>query len=268
LHMARLWDYERMARLFEHDDGSTVDLRNAYLQDLLERIKAPEPQDAQERAAQAVTDRLVDAIENGFKAMGEIAPDETEALARTRDDLMGTVKAILETPGFDVNRLGGPLQQPPLVVAITGSDAHEHVSELRMELTKYLLDHGADPDLPEKHPMAVDAVIRAAVLNHFEILRLLAHSMTAEAFAAALNERPAVNGLTALHDSVHRALTASPDSLDSHLEQIRWAVRHGARFDIEDHTGQTQEGLARAALNDPIFEKNAAMTLEALGLPV
>jgi hypothetical protein len=88
--------------------------------------------------------------------------------------------------------------------------------------------------------------------------------MTREAFAKALNEKPLVNGFTALHDSVLRALSARGQRLDDYLAQIWWLVRHGARYSIEDHTGRTQEAIARAALDDPAFGENARKVLAEL----
>ncbi|WP_426512515.1 hypothetical protein ACPPVO_18940 [Dactylosporangium sp. McL0621] len=110
----------------------------------------------------------------------------------------------------------------------------------------------------------MDAVIRAAVLNHFACLRAIAAHMPPLAFAAALNERPAINGQTALDDTVHRALTAPPSTLDSHLEQIRWLIGHGARADVPDHTGVTPLGRATAALGDPVLKAHAKVVLAAL----
>ncbi|MEU7869200.1 hypothetical protein [Dactylosporangium sp. NPDC049140] len=99
---------------------------------------------------------------------------------------------------------------------MTGTDPDAAPAAARLRVVGELLARGADPDRPERHPMAVDAVIRAAVLNHFACLRAIAAHMPPVAFAAALNERPAINGQTALDDTVHRALTAPPSTLDSH----------------------------------------------------
>ena len=264
--MANLWRNEPMATLLERYDRTTEDERAAYLRALLERIRPPEPEDVEERHSQDLTDSLIGAIEGGLGRMTQVCDAGGGAIAEIRTEVLASVERFATDPRMDINRLGGPLQQPPVVVAVTGEDKNEHVAALRRDLTKFLLDHGADPDLPERHPMAVDAVIRAAVLNHFEILRLLADYMTPDAFAAALNEKPPVNGLTALHDSVHRALTAPEDRIASRLAQIRWAVDHGARSDIEDHTGRTQEDFARGGLTDPVFQANARRVLEALGL--
>ncbi|MFI5914782.1 ankyrin repeat domain-containing protein [Dactylosporangium sp. NPDC051541] len=185
------------------------------------------------------------------------------ALADPRDQ--ERITAAMNVPGLDLNRQGGPLGQTPIIAAVTGTDPDAATAEARRRVVTELLGRGADPDLPERHPMAVDAVIRAAVLNHFECLREFAVHMPPLAFAAALNERPAINGQTALDDTVHRALTADESTLDSHLEQIRWAVAHGARPDIPDHTGVTPLGRATAARADPILRPHAAAVLAALG---
>lgn len=64
--------------------------------------------------------------------------------------------------------------------------------------------------------------------------------------ANALNERPAVNGLTALHDAVLRAGTANDARLPRYLQQIRWEVAQGARFDIPDFPGERSANTRRA----------------------
>ncbi|WP_433062133.1 ankyrin repeat domain-containing protein [Dactylosporangium sp. CS-033363] len=185
------------------------------------------------------------------------------ALADPRDS--AAIGSALAAPGLDINGRGGPLGQTPIIAAVTGTDPDPGTAAARLSVVSDLLARGADPDLPERHPMGVDAVIRAAVLNHFDCLRLIAAAMPPLAFAAALNERPAINGQTALDDTVHRALTAPPSTLDSHLAQIRWARAHGARPDIADHTGVTPLGRATAALADPILKTHAPAVLAALG---
>jgi hypothetical protein len=59
-------------------------------------------------------------------------------------------------------------------------------------------------------------------------------------------------------------LSAQGALLDQYLAQIKWEVSHGARYDIEDHRGRTQEAIARAALGDPDFSENARKVLVAL----
>ena len=257
LAMARMWKNQRMVDLFEaHPDPPAAE-QKAYRDELLAAL-APRPPGT---PAQELSDGIIDAIEKGYAASAETPAGGAGAIA---EGAFAAVRAIAETPGFEINRLGGRLQQPPLVVAVSGQDRNEAVAALRLRLVRYLLERGADPDLPEHHPMAVDAVIRAAVLNHFEALQLIGQSMPPAQLRAAMNLKPAVNGLTALHDSVHRALSADARTLPRNLAQIRWMVERGARPDIEDHTGKTQEGMARAALQDPLLRENAAAVLQAL----
>ena len=118
---------------------------------------------------------------------------------------------------------------------------------LRRDLARLLLDHGADPLRCERHPMAVDSIIRASVFNHLDILALIAERIPAQAMTEALNRPASVNGLTALHDAVLRATTAAPGTRQGYFDQIRWAVAHGARSDIEDFSGRTQREIAAAA---------------------
>ncbi|MGH2717410.1 MAG: ankyrin repeat domain-containing protein [Actinomycetota bacterium] len=265
--MGKLWGNQAMAALFAGYDNGTDGGRAAYLSSLLARIARPAPTDPAEAAAQQLTDRCVQAITDGFTKLNAAAADASADLGRIEDQVMSAISVPVEASGFEINRLGGPLSETPVIVAVTGVDADERVSAFRQRLTRYLLDHGADPDLPELHPMAVDAVIRSAVLNHFECLQIIASAMKPLAFAAALNERPMINGQTALDDTVHRALTATDATAQSHLDQIRWAIAHGARTDIEDFTGTSVADRARLALDDPILKARAPEVLEALGLP-
>lgn len=264
--MGKLWGNQAMASLFASYDHGTDEGRAAYLSALLARIARPVPSETSEAAAQVLTDRCVQAIADGFAKLNAAAADASADLGPIEDQAMATISVSVEASGFEINRLGGPLSETPVIVAVTGVDADARVSAFRQRLVRYLLDHGADPDLPELHPMAVDAVIRAAVLNHFECLQIIASAMKPLAFAAALNERPMINGQTALDDTVHRALTATDATAQSHLDQIRWAIAHGARTDIEDFTGTSVADRARLALDDPILKARAPAVLEALGL--
>ncbi|MER0509320.1 hypothetical protein ABR850_07720 [Aeromonas veronii] len=206
---------------------------------------------------QALTERLISAIEQHLQdggASGELARHKVEA--------------ILAQPELEIDRLGGPLQQPPLVFAITGVDNDQAQADRRHALVKLLLEKGADPRVREHHPMAIGAVIRASVLNQFALLQLLADYMTPSDFAAEMNTSPAVNGLTAMHDAIHRALTSPPVKLEGHLAQIRWMLVRGARLDMPDHTGQTQRALALAARQDPetFPPANVDAVLSAIGV--
>ena len=208
----------------------------AYYERYLRRI-APAVPDG-ERAEQERADRLVAAIADGI-ARGIREPGTTAETLRQ-------VRQLVEEVA-DVNRLGGPLQQPPLVVAVTGNNGLPGVPEvarLRLEIARLLLERGADPSRREKHPMGAQTIIRAAVFNHLDILRLCGEHMTPEALADAINEYPLVNGLTAMHDTVLRATMAGPDRFEGYLDQARFFVQSGGRVDVEDFSGTTQRDIA------------------------
>ena len=155
------------------------------------------------------------------------------------------------------------MRQPPLVVAVTGNDEQPNpqaAAQLRLRVVRLLLDRSASPLDYEKHPMGANAIIRASVFGHLDLLEAMGARISAAQLADALNERPAVNGLTALHDAVLRAGTANDARLPRYLKQIRWEVAHGARSDIEDFSGRTQRQYAQS-LVDPDRRK---MVLEAL----
>ena len=240
LGMQDLWHNQAMKDLLLRYHGGGLDSergreierrRVAYLRSLLLSIATP----------QALTERVLAAVGDYLAA-----DDPTEAGQR--------IDEILAVPDFDVNRLGGELGMPPLVYAITGVDVGNPArADRRHALAGKLLAAGADPAVRERHPMAVGAVIRASVLNNFGLLQLIAAHMLPAAFAAEMNVSPAVNGLTAMHDAIHRALTSPSAELDGHLAQITWMIRHGARLDLPDNTGQTQRDLVAAALDDPAF---------------
>jgi ankyrin repeat protein len=243
MELARQFQNQPLIELIGPYDRSKTD-KAAYYERLLQRI-APLP------------DRLISVIDTGLQA---VAQDAAAATTTLRD-----VCDLVERLGADVNALGGPLQQPPLVAAVTGNNGtppNLNVAELRKSLVNYLLEKNADPTVRERHPMGVGAVIRAAVFNHLELLEIMARKLGHEKIADALNEQPSVNGLTALHDTVLRASTAAADQFEGYLDQIRWCVKNGARSDIEDFSGRTQRQLAEA-VGDPQIRQRI---LDALGL--
>ncbi len=222
---------------------SPADAKARYYQSYLRRIAPTVP--PEEQAAQALADRMVGLVSDG---LADAAKDST-----TVDRTLAAVTALIETDGADVNRLGGPLQQPPLVVAVTGNNGlppSPDMARLRLELARVLLAKGADPTLHERHPMGAHTVIRASVFNHLDILKLCAGHLSAQQLADAINEIPVVNGLTALHDNVLRATMAAPDHFEGYLDQARWFMANGARSDIEDFSGVTQQNIAENA-KDP-----------------
>ena len=221
---------------------STSEAKASYYQTYLKKIAPIVP--PEERVEQALADQVVSAIEEGIrKAMK--APD-------TMWETLATVRDLVENKKADVNRLGGVLQQPPLIVTVTGNNglpAVPAVAELRLRLAEYLLARGADPTLHERHPMGAQTIIRAAVFNHLDILKMCARFLTPEKHTEAINEIPVVNGLTAMHDTVLRATMAAPDRFEGYLEQARWFVENGGRSDIEDFSGITQRNIAERAKN-------------------
>lgn len=220
----------------------------AYYARYLRRIAPVIP--PEEREAQALADELAAVIEQGIKNALQ-APQSVQAtLSRAR--------AIVEKEGVDVNRLGGALQQPPLIVTVTGNNGWPTIpaaAGLRLDLADLLLAHGADPTLHEKHPMGAQTIIRAAVFNHLDILKKCAAVLTPERHRDAINEIPVVNGLTAMHDTVLRATMAAPDRFEGYVDQTRWFVSNGGRSDIEDFAGTTQRNIAERAANPEIRQR-------------
>lgn len=234
-----------------------AEAKAAYYQSYLKRI-APviPPGQAKE---QELADRLVRTIESGIKS----AASDPSAVQSTLD----AARVIVEKEKADVNRLGGPLGQPALIVVATGNNGfppNPNVASLRNRLAKYLLDKGANPALLERHPMAVQTIIRAAVFNHLEILKMCAEHMTAQQMADAINEVPLVNALTAMHDTVLRASMAAPEQFEGYLNQIRFFVSHGGRSDMEDYRGVTQRNIAERA-KDPEVRRRLLAALDGKG---
>jgi len=227
---ARQFDNQPLLRVVSVAEVSES-ARSAYFTSLLNRIREPVPQSEVE--AQRKSDALVALIGESIKRVAR-EPEKIDVLA-------GAIATSIE--GAEVNRRGGDLRQPPLVVTVTGVNENpnnEAAAALRLRVARMLLDHGATPLVNEIHPMGANAIIRASVFGHLDILRLMGSRITAAELATALNERPAVNGLTALHDAVLRASTANESRLTGYLDQIRWEVASGARSDIEDFSGLTQ----------------------------
>lgn len=254
MELASQFENEALIEVIRPHDSPAA-AKEWHLQILLGRIAAFVPYE--QRETQARLDQLIDTIGSMLRPAAGSTPDIEPDMASIRN--------LLDDADMDLNGLGGPLQQPPLVVAVTGNDGHPpnpDISALRRAIVCELLDRGADPTLCERHPMAVDTIIRAAVFGHLEILEEIAARIGTQRMAAALNAQPAVNGLTALHDAVLRASTAGTEHLDRYLSQIGWFTSIGARSDIEDFAGRTQASIARA-VSDPA---RRTRILDALGL--
>ncbi|MGK7873981.1 MAG: ankyrin repeat domain-containing protein [Xenococcaceae cyanobacterium] len=242
MELATQFQNTEMMELIKPYDKSAEE-KARYYESFLQRI-APEIPPS-EKEIQRISNELLSVIETGIKdAFAD--PDAVE-------DTLNRVKELVEQEKADVNRLGGPQQQPPLIAVVTGNNgwpANPAVERLRNELAAYLLDKGADPSRTEEHPMKVHTIIRASVFNHLDILKMCSEHMSAQELADRLNDIPVVNGLTALHDTTLRASMAAEDRIEGYLEQARWICAHGARSDIEDFAGRTQMDIAKNGKNE------------------
>jgi 2-keto-3-deoxy-L-rhamnonate aldolase RhmA/ankyrin repeat protein len=255
----RQFQNQAMVDALEPFDKATTEAKQADTKALLEAIPAGPRNPEAGTPAQEASETVINAITSGLARVAALEePERSAEVTRVTSEL----KEATQNPSFDPNCLAGELLQTPIIAAVTGNDVNEGVARLRREVVEILLEKGADPDKEEMYPMAVDAIIRAAVFNHFDILKRFEAVMTPEAMKQALNHKPAVNGLTALHDSVLRAATGSA----SYLEQIRWARGLGAAADIPDHTGRTQRDFAAAAFVTEGQKENAAAVWESLQL--
>lgn len=231
-----------------------AEAKAAYYRGYLKRI-APVVPPGEEREQQKA-DQLVKLIGDGLRQ----AATDPHAVQTTLD----AVRELVETGKADVNRLGGPLQQPALIVVVTGNNGfppNPDMASLRNRLAKYLLEHGADPTLHEKHPMGAQTIIRAAVFNHLDILKMCAEHLEPQRLADAINEVPLVNALTAMHDTVLRATMSAPDRFEDYLAQARWFVAHGGRSDMEEYSGVTQRNIAEKA-RDPEVRRRLLAVLD------
>lgn len=236
MEMAKQFQNKALIEIIKPFDSSS-EAKSNYYKSFLKRIAPIVPDDKIQE--QKLADQLIAIIEQGIK--------EAFSLPESVGTTLDKVKEYIEEKYVDVNCLGGPLQQPPLVVTVTGNNgepSNEVVAGLRLQLADYLLKKGADPTLKENHPMNAHTIIRASVFNHLDILKLCENYITPQQLADALNDIPIPNGLTALHDSVLRTSTAAPDRVEKYLEQVRWSVSRGARSDIEDFSGRTQKMIA------------------------
>jgi len=222
----RQFKNQAMIDVLEPFDKATTEAKQADTRALLEAISGGPRNPEAGTKAQEASESVFNAITSGLAEVAALEePERSAAVTRVTSEL----KEATQDPSFDPNRLAGELLQTPIIAAVTGTNANDGVARLRREVVDILLQRGADPDKEEMYPMAVDAIIRAAVFNHFDALKRFEAFMTPVAMKQALNHKPAVNGLTALHDSVLRAATGSA----SYLEQIRWARGLGAAVDIK-----------------------------------
>ena len=246
-----------MVATLEPHDKTTEAERAADTKALLDAIPAGPRHPEAGTPTQKASETAFAAISEGLAEVAQL----DVALAKTASArALTALEAATTDPAFEPDRRAGPLLQTPLVAAVTGPNAHAGVAALRLAMVEHLIAKGADPDVEEAYPMAVDAVIRAAVFNHFDCLKAFEDAMSASAIRNALNRQPAVNGLTALHDSVLRAATGAK----GYLDQIRWARALGASCDIPEHTGRTQRDLAAAAFDTNGQRANATAVWDAL----
>lgn len=211
------------------------------------------------------TQRTLDSVAQPSQLSERMMALITRYIDDADEGSLSEAHGLLTLPAFEIDRLAGPLLMTPLIFACTGVDTSDAKrAARRLTMVRTLLEAGADPAVLERHPMAVGAVIRASVLNNFALLQLIASYMTEAAFAAEMNVSPPINGLTAMHDAIHRGLTSPPEQLTHHLDQIEWMLARGARIDIPDNTGQTQDALARAAADDPAFDAATVGAVNAI----
>lgn len=244
MEMAQQFQNKEMMEIIKPYD-SPAEKKAEYYKKYLARI-APVIK-SEEREVQSLSDELVGTIEKGIKQSFS-EPDSVEKTIEKVRELILAKKA-------DVNRLGGLLQQPPLVVTVTGNNGfptNEKTAYLRNTIAEILLKNGADPTLREKHPMGAQTIIRGAVFNHLEILKMCADYMTPQALTDAINEYPVVNGLTALHDTVLRATMAAEDKFEGYLAQAKFFMEHGGKSDIEDFAGRTQKNIAEQCKKEDV----------------
>lgn len=264
LDIAAFWKNKPMQELLESYPQPSETEKKAYFDTLKKKIAPPPPVGESEREKQQLTEEMMTLILDGLKKCAEIPDSEVKKCELAKKSIFDSLKDTVAKSGFQINRLGSFLMETPVIMALTGHDANHNVSVFREELVRFLLDHGADPDKPELHPMGVDAVIRSAVLHHFEVLKIIAEYMRPEAFTGALNTKPGVNGQTALYDTAHQTLKADKESLPGYIKQVSWCIAHGADPDIAEFTGKTIKDLAREASEDPATQNNAAALLKEL----
>lgn len=227
---------------------SSKEKKEAYYKSYLKKIAPYISED--EKEVQALSDELVLTIEAGIKK----AFIDSDSLKNTMDKIM----YLVEEKKADVNRLGGALQQPPLIVAVTGNNGFpeiEAVKKIRYMIAEYLLSKGASPIIREKHPMGAQTIIRGAVFNHLDILKLCSKFISPQELTDAINEIPVVNALTALHDTVLRATMASREKFEGYLQQAKWFMDNGGKSDIEDFAGVTQKDIAKNCKDEYVKNK-------------
>lgn len=247
MELATQFQNTKMIEILKPFDSSK-EKKEEYYKTYLKRIAPYIPE--KEKEIQKLSDELVLTIETGIKK----AFVDSDSLKTTMDK----IKELVEVEKADVNRLGGYLQQPPLIVTVTGNNGFpevEAVKKLRYDIAEYLLNKGASPIIREKHPMGAQTIIRGAVFNHLDILKLCANFISPRELTDAINEIPVVNALTALHDTVLRATMASREKFEGYLQQAKWFMDNGGKSDIEDFAGVTQKDIAKNCKDEYVRNK-------------
>ncbi|RIV47565.1 ankyrin repeat domain-containing protein [Flagellimonas pelagia] len=98
----------------------------------------------------------------------------------------------------------------------------------KSEMTKWLLDQGADPNLHATNPSKVNAMHAAVAKGNIELCQLLI------AKGADVNA-PQMQNVTALHSAAHRG----------NLEMVTLLVENGAQINLKMENGDTALSIAK-----------------------
>jgi len=147
--------------------------------------------------------------------------------------LLGVTRTLVER-NADINGLDGSGGTPLHRTMVGWYDLSERAQDCRLDVVKFLLEHGADPDAKDDHHWTP---LHAA--SYYGSVKGAQLILEQGANIHARNKR----GLTPLHQVLDN-LTDTNDSLDMFLDTMRCLLAHGADVDALDNDHATPLHLA------------------------
>ncbi|RIV68752.1 ankyrin repeat domain-containing protein [Flagellimonas aequoris] len=189
------------------------------------------------------TDKILNLIKETPEVLGQQDESGTSGLLMIAysgmPDVFETAKTLKKTFAFHeaivcgkVERVKELLHNTPSFINQYSNDGFTPVSLAaffdQIEIAKWLLEQGADPNLHATNPSKVNALHAAVAKENVELCQLLI------AKGADINA-PQMQNVTALHSAAHRG----------NLELVKLLVQQGADIDLKMDNGDTALSIVK-----------------------